>query len=261
MLQADTWKFTIGWVYPGAIDRVLGEFYTMTPQDVNVVLYTKLWALQMVHGGKFDPAAFGQQRSEILSSVLELLQYQDADFIAVSGDLIQSAMGPVWDAELRDEISQVAQRPATTAMTAVSDALRALGAESVAVASPFRDDQNEHIRAYLEAAGFRVASLVGVHTTSIRDIASLPPTTPLEVAKRAFEAAEAPEALYLSCPVWRGVSQSIERLEDELGIPVVTMYSPILWKALITVGYQAEITGFGKLLSTLPQPRTSDRRA
>ena len=108
MERAEGFTATLGLVKPGTVDRITQDFWRMTPADVNLTLYGTNWSLKMLHSGQFDAAAFDIQRDAILEAVRELLLYHDLDFIAVSGDLIQSAMGPVWDRTLRESIREAA---------------------------------------------------------------------------------------------------------------------------------------------------------
>jgi maleate isomerase len=221
----------------------------MLPPDLELLVYTKLWSRAMMHSGRFDAAAFERRRDEILTAAEELAGYGGIDFAVVSGDLIQAAMGPEWNRALCEDVERVAGFPATTAMKAVEDALRHLGAESVAVATPFRDDQNEHVRGYLEAAGFRVTAIAGAPTVTTDDLRRLPDDLAYRLAHEVFAAAPGAEAVYIACPVWRGVSASLARLEDELGVPVVSMFTPVLWSAMLAFGMEAPVQGYGRLLA------------
>lgn len=245
----DDWKATIGWITPGTVDKTYQDFFRMTPPDVNLIIYTAPWALKMLHPGKFDKEDFLAQRDAILGSVQELLRYQDPGFFAVTGDLIQAAMGPKWVKELEKNIQELTGKPATAAATAVTDALAHLGAKKVAVGTPHRDDQNEHIRGYLEAAGLTVTAISGYHTNGHAEIHALPMNTPYEKGKEVFLAAPGAEAIYLSCPLWHGATDSIEKLEKEFDVPVLTMFNPILWKALNALDYKQPVAGFGRLLA------------
>ena len=218
----------------------------MLPPGVELLVYTKLWSRAMMHRGRFDPAAFERRRGEILEAAEELAAYGGIDFAVVSGDLIQAAMGPEWNRALSADVEAAANFPATTAMKAVEDALRHLGARRVAVATPFRDDQNEHVRAYLEAAGFEVTAIAGAETVTTDDLRRLP----ADLAPRlAREVAPGADAVYIACPVWRGVSACLAPLEDELGVPVVSMFTPVLWSALRALAIETPVEGYGRLLA------------
>jgi maleate cis-trans isomerase len=241
---------TLGLVKPGTVDRITQDFWRMTPPDVNLTLYGTNWSLKMLHPGHFDAEAFDAQREAILESVRELLLYHELDFVAVSGDLIQSAMGPAWDQALRDSIREVAGVPATTAMTALTDALQHVGARRVAVGTPFRQEHNDYIRGYLEQAGFAVTAVEGYPTRNTREIRALPANAAFESGKKAFQAGGGADAIYLSCPVWPSTN-AVLPLEQELGVPVITMFNPILWRGLSAIGYRQPIRGFGRLLETV----------
>jgi maleate cis-trans isomerase len=218
----------------------------MLPPGLELLVYTKLWSRAMMHRGRFDPAAFERRRGEILEAAQELAGYGGIDFAVVSGDLIQAAMGPEWNRALCADVEAAAGFPATTAMKAVEDALRHLGARRVAVATPFRDDQNEHVREYLNAAGFDVTAIAGAETVTTDDLRRLPD----DLAYRlAHEVGPGADAVYIACPVWRGVSASLERLESELGVPVVSMFTPVLWSALRALAIETPVQGYGRLLA------------
>jgi maleate isomerase len=250
---------TVGWIYPDVVDRVHQDFFAMTPPDVNLMIATRTWSLKMMHSSAFDKVGFDAHREEIVAAAAELGRYQNGvvDYVVVSGDLIQSAMGPKWDRDLSQAIAAAANRPATTAMTAVADALAALRVRRVAVVTPFRDDQNEHLRAYLEESGFEPTAVLGVHTNTTEDIRRLPVDCARRLAVRAVECDVTAEAVYISCPVWRGVSASVAPLERQLGRPVVTTFSAILWKALSSLSRAWHGADYGELLAGLGGKRAA----
>jgi maleate isomerase len=225
----------------------------MLPPDVDLIIATRMWSSSMMHRGRFDRNAFHRHRDEIVAAASELVAHQDGavDCVMVSGDLIQAAMGPSWDRELSQAIAAAARRPATTAMTAVVDSLTALDVTSVAVVTPFRDDQNEHLRKYLVSAGFNVTALLGMNTNTTNEIRELPPDTAHDLAVRAVERDDHAQCVYIPCPVWRGVTESIAPLERRLKLPVVTTVSAILWKALSTLTHSWHGGSYGRLLTSL----------
>jgi maleate isomerase len=256
---------TLGWVYPDVVDRVHQDFFRMLPPDVDLVIATRMWSSSMMHAGRFDRIAFQQHREDIIAAAVELGAYQDGavDYIMVSGDLIQGAMGPAWDRELSRAIAAAANRPATTAMTALADSLTALEVDDVAVVTPFRDDQNEHLENYLVAAGFNVTALLGMQTNTTNEIRQLPSDSAHELAVRAVESDDRAQCVYIACPVWRGVTESIAPLERRLGVPVVTTVSAILWRALSTLTHPWHGARCGRLLTSLgPQaaPASAEQR-
>jgi maleate cis-trans isomerase len=240
---------TIAWLKPGPVDRAVLDVFDMAPPDVRMNVFTSALATQMMEAEQFDAAAFDlHHTSRILETVRDLAAYSRPDFTVVTGDLIQSAMGVEWDRALQASISAETNGPAATAMTAITDAVSFLGAERVAVATPFREEQNAYIRRYLEDAGLEVTAILGFPTHGIREVRALPEDAPLTLGKEAFQADRRAEALIIACPIWR-VSPHIEPLEQACGVPVVTIINTVIWSGLNAFGHPGGIQGYGRLLN------------
>jgi maleate cis-trans isomerase len=180
----------------------------------------------------------------------DLMAYEPLDFIAVTGDLYQAALGPEWNRSMRESVERETGVPATTAMTAVVDALREMGITRPVLGSPVSEAKNAPVRDYLEASGFIVPAMVGLDAGSSRALRRLPREAPYEVALRAFEAGQAAggtDGIYLPSLSW-GATQFAARLEAELGVPVITLYNSLVWRALIAIGYPTPMTGHGAIL-------------
>jgi maleate isomerase len=134
-------------------------------------------------------------------------------------------------------------------MTAVTDALMFLGARRVSVATPFIDEQNDCMRQYLEDAGFEVAVVAAcpVGGTSIKDLKALPQDAALNIGRDVFNMDRTAQAIYIPCPVWE-VSSHIDRLEDETGIPVLSVMNAIIWRGLHGINHPGGVSGYGRVL-------------
>lgn len=241
------WRGTISLIYAGAMQSVHASFFAMVPDDVNLLVNTKLWSRHMLHSGSFDAAAFESQTEHIVDAARETVEFAPADFLCIGGDLIQGAMGPTWCKDLSRRVEEELRVPTLTALEAVVEALRHLDASRIALVSPFPQERSDHLRGYLDAEGFDVAVARGVETTTNATIRDLPFDLPYELTGRALAEAPDVDAVYLTCPVWRS-NEAIAGLEDALGIPVVTMLSPIVWKGLEVLGYDRGVHGYGRLL-------------
>ena len=122
------------------------------------------------------------------------------------------------------------------------DALRALGAGRVSVASPYEPWLNEKLRVYLKECGFEVLAIKGFGTQAHASF------TPEQNAGLVAEVdrAEA-QAIFISCTNFRTL-EIIEPLEAKLGKPVVTGNSASVWKMLRLLGDRRSIPGSGRLL-------------
>jgi len=149
--------------------------------------------------------------------------------------------GPEHDRDVSEEIEAATGIPAAVTSAAVADALRALRATRVSVASPHEPWLNERLRQYLEASGFEVLSIRGLGTLAHAAV------TPEKIAALAADV-DRPQAqaIFISCSNFRTL-EIIESLEEQLGKPVVTSNQGSLWKMLRILGDRRAVPGAGRL--------------
>jgi maleate cis-trans isomerase len=232
------------------VTRSIDSFFAVLPPDVDVAIGTTNWSLQLTNRDRFDASALDRPIESMIAAVRDLQAYDSIDVVAVTGDLVQAALGPAWNAELRGALEGATHLPAATAMTAAVDALRHLGAARLAIASPVSATKNESVRAYLEAEGFTVERLDSLEIGSSRGLHALPADTAYQAGLAVARAAPDADAVYLPSLSW-GAERHAERLEQELGLPVVTLYNSLAWAALTAIGYPAGVDGYGRILRSV----------
>jgi len=242
-----TWTANIGWVKPGPVSKSIDQFFRLTPPDVNIIISTTMWSPKVVNAKRFDPASVHNGIEAMVQMVRDLLAYEELDFVAVTGDLVQCALGIEWNTTLRTALEDDTAKPAATAMTAASDALREMSVTRLVVATPVTDVKNRDVRAYLEASGFEVLAIDGYPTQSSRDIHALPLSAPYDKARQVFAAAPDANGIYLPSLTWRA-TEFADRLEQECGVPVITLYNSLIWRALTAISYPTPILGYGGIL-------------
>ncbi len=144
-------------------------------------------------------------------------------------------------AALQDKIGAV---PLVTATDATVAGLKALGAKRIAAISPMSDAYSDNVAAYYEEHGFEVPYHAGLQVGRSEDIIRI-----------GF--AEAHEALlsldhddvdaFLHVGGALGIADSIEKLEQELGRPVVSSNVATYWHTLRRLGLPDRLEGFGRL--------------
>jgi len=134
-------------------------------------------------------------------------------------------LGPEGDAAIIEEMQAASGVSATTTSSAVSEALRVLGAQSVAVLSPHIDDLNARLKAYLEGAGFGIAAMVGLNLRC--DIEAVDPAETCEIVESQVDRPDA-DAVFISCTGMR-TAAIIDDMAASLGKPVVTANQATLW--------------------------------
>lgn len=140
--------------------------------------------------------------------------------------------------------------PFTTPITAAVKALIGAGCRRIAVLTPYLDEVNEPIRAFLEAHGLEVAAFGSFHLHTEPQIAGVPPQAILDAA-RAMDGAGT-DALFVSCTGMRGHTV-LDVLEQATGKLALSSNQVQLWEALSLIGYDRPVEGFGRLLRSLGQ--------
>jgi maleate isomerase len=166
-------------------------------------------------------------------------------FACTTGSLVH---GAGWDRALISRIERATGVPATTTTTAVLAALRAVGATTLAIATPYIDALNAIERRFFEDSGFRVAAIRGLGCLTDPEIGRLNPDDAALLASEV-DCPEA-DAVFISCTNWH-VLEAVDAIEQATGKPVVTSNLASAWAALRLLGIADAISGYGRLL-TLP---------
>lgn len=235
------WRGRIGFVIPG--DFIYGaEFYPILPEGVALDVHS-LGIEKIVHKeiertfNLFLPAA-------------EHLATQECDVIIWGGSLIITYMGYDRALELNRRIAETTGIPAIMNLQADFDALIALSAKKIVIATPYAPARNEERKRLAESLGFEVLNIKGLGLERRVEFGNQPPYASYRLAKQAFLEAPEAEAIYISCPEWPTVS-NIRKLESETERPVVTSTTATIWAALRALNIKDPIRGYGSLLEKL----------
>jgi maleate isomerase len=145
--------------------------------------------------------------------------------------------------ELRDSLGI----PVFNASEADHAALRTLGASRVGVVTPFNAEVDKNVKANVEEAGFEVVAIKGTEAPSLPAICQ----TPIADIQNVFRhVADSDCEAVLQVGTALPVVSLIEKLEEELGKPVVACNAALYWQTLRAAGIQDRMTGFGRLLAT-----------
>jgi maleate isomerase len=168
----------------------------------------------------------------------------DVDVIVFPATAPSSRNGVGYDQELINRISAASGKPATTASTALLEALRVLSVRRVVLGAPWSTPINQTVAAFLEANGVNVLGQEALGLVRNIEIGLLDPQTALDVGRRVSKL-EA-DAVILACGNWNTFS-IIDQLERDLGKPVLTTNQVSLWHALKMMN-QGPLGGLGVLL-------------
>jgi len=170
----------------------------------------------------------------------------DVDLILLAATAPSSRMGIGYDQELIKRISGASGKPATTASTALLEAMRVLGIKKIVLGAPWSDAVNQTVAKFIEGNGIRVLAHAALGIVRNLDVGLLDAQTAYDMGRK-IDRADA-DAVMLACGNWT-TFEIIEKLERDLGKPVLSTNQVSLWHALKMLGAES-LPGYGVLLRT-----------
>jgi maleate cis-trans isomerase len=235
----------IGVMVPSTNTTCEADFNMVVPRGVTVH-GQRLWMTNDANGDD----AYKRMNGEIESGA-RYLATAKVDVIAYGCTTGSFYRGPGWDREMLALISAEAGVPAVATTPSVVEALRALGARRLSVATPYPEWNNKRLRSYLEAQDFEVLNVDGEPEAAAAGNQGINDQSPQSVVEFAARVCR-PEAdaLLCSCTAWRSV-EAVDALERRTGKPVVTSNQATIWAALRVLGFTQPVRGYGRLLERL----------
>jgi maleate cis-trans isomerase len=235
-------SYRIGLLVPSSNTTVEPEFYRALPANVTVHS-ARLFLTEITPEAILRIVQDLEQASELLASA-------DVDVIVMGATAPSFLKGAGYDREVISRIEKATGKPATTTSTALLRALRLLDAKRIVLGSAYTDKVNAIAQGFLEANGITVVGARGLQMVDNLAVGRLGPESAYDLARSATHGSVGADALVLACTNWRSMDV-IERLETELGLPVLSTTQVSVWDALRLVGYRGEVAGYGRLLRTL----------
>jgi len=236
------WRARLGFMVPPGNPTIEPEMIALVPQGVSVHFH------RMDSGGGVPGALDNQdQRTramiDSLDAGVKLLGAVKPDIIVIAHTATSYYLGREREAELLARLGAASGVPVVSAFGAVAAALERLGIRRVAYGAPYSAETTAQGRTHLEAHGFRVVqaeNLAGV--TNIYD----------ETAERAYRLAREVDRPEAQAVFLTGTGMPtlpvLDMLEADLGKPVISSASAMMWHALRRVGVRQKIAGYGRLL-------------
>lgn len=231
----------LGFLIPPGNPTTEPEVIRLAPPGTTVHFH------RMVAGGK--PGAHDGQEErnrtqiEHMGECVALLALVKPAVIVMAHTATSYTLGKEAEVKLVERIARETGIPFITAFGSVLEALGRLGVKRVAVATPYSREWTLRGKAHLEAHGIEVAGWG--HLDDVSNIYDETPERAYELARRV-DVPQA-QAVFLS-GVGMPTIEVLGRLEKDLGKPVISSCSAMMWNALRTAGVKVSIKGYGKLL-------------
>ena len=237
------WRARLGFLIPPGNPTIEQEMPEMAPPGVSVH-FSRMVAPGT--GGTHD----GQEernRAQIehIDQCAELLAKVKPNVMMLAHTATSYTLGRRAETELLQRLQAQFHTPVATAFGSVVAALNVLGAKRIALGAPYSEQMILKGKALLEEHGFVVVSHGGLqNVTNIFD------ETP-ERAYRLGRAVDKPaaEAVFLSGMGMPTIS-ILETLEQDLGKPVISAASAMMWQALQIAGVRDRVAGYGRLFTS-----------
>jgi maleate isomerase len=233
------WRAKIGRISPSPETVGAEEWRRSMPDGVCLVETRTL-----VHDVTVEGLA--EAVTQVERAALELAS-AEVDLILQAGTAIAFFRGLGHDAELSRRIAAATGIRATTSLTAVVEALRALGIRRPAIATSYIADIDARLKDVLEKSGFEVAAIKGMGIQKSIDMGKVKPEETYRLAQDVARSAPGADGILVSCGNLRSF-EAIEPLETDTGLPVVTSNQAGLWQALRLVGVNEHLPNLGRLL-------------
>jgi maleate isomerase len=168
----------------------------------------------------------------------------------VAGLMLTGGFVTLFNPGIESKVAAAVGLPVVSAISSAVAALSAFAAKSVLLMTPFDRKSNEAIKAHVDGLGFTLHLGPSFDKRIPGSSLNLSPDQLFNLVEETFRKTSA-QAIY-----FQGATMDplpiIQRLEDRLGVPVVTSNTAMMWNLLSKLGLKYALKGHGRLLAEWP---------
>jgi maleate cis-trans isomerase len=231
------WRCRIGLVTPPDNLLIEPELKELAPDGVSVYS-TRLREIDldtMPEEAEIEAANYGEMGANVVAYACNISSFHE---------------GPGSDEEIVAQLSEASGLPATTASTAMVRALAELDVERIGVVTPYNEEENDLLQRFLVGNGFELSSMsgLGLTSTSVEDVKQLSQQTASDTYRRVVEQDDPEDEAVLITATNLASVGTIREMEADVGKPVVSANTALLWHALELAGVEPSISEAGTLI-------------
>ena len=236
------WRARLGFLVPPGNPTVETEMIALAPAGVS--LHFHRMVARGTPGSLSGQAERNRSMVENIDSGIELLAMVKPDVIVVAHTATSYHLGRSGEADLLTRLERSTGTRVVSAFGSVVSALERLDIRKLALGTPYSAEVTLQGKAHLEAHGFEV-----VKFDNLKGVENIYDTTAEHAyaLARSVDAEDA-EAVFLSGTGMPTVAV-LEPLELDLGKPVFSSASAMMWHALRVAGVGQPLAGYGRLLT------------
>ena len=136
--------------------------------------------------------------------------------------------------------------PCTTPVTATMAALACFSARRISILTPYIESVNRELVQFFQSRGIEVLNIHGFGMENDTDMTGVSHDSIFHAALNARH--KDADLLFISCTALRS-AQVVQRIETEIGTPVVTSNQAMMWHALKLLERPFDVAGFGYLFA------------
>jgi len=232
------WRGRIGLIVPSPDTTAEAEFWKLVPPGVSVHVarmhYPKTITIEAHDEMEKDSVKAAR---DLTTGGVNLILYG-----CTSGSFFRGREG---ERETVKRLEEASGLPVITTSMAVVEALNALGAKKIVIATPYPAELDEREKTFFEAFDFDVVKIKGMGISDSLGIGWLGPEESYRLARSI--ASPAADAIFISCMNLRTV-EILEALERDTGKPAVSSSQASMWLSLRALGIKDPVKGYGSLL-------------
>jgi maleate isomerase len=236
------WRSRLGFLVPPGNPTVEAEMAELAPMGVSVH-FTRMTASGPA-GTHVGQEERNLKQIDSIDSCVALLSMVQPDVIVMAHTATSYTLGREREQQLVEQIMTTSGINFTTAFDSVVEAFRRLNVKRVAYATPYSTETTLQGKKHIEECGFDVVSYG--HLDNVHNIYE-------ENCERAYSIARQVDMPQADAVFLSGVGMptigALQMLEDDLGKPVLSAASAMMWNALRIAGIRATKPGYGCLFS------------